>query len=154
MQNIPHQREGAVSNSHVGKAFEVAAKAHFRSLGIELGSNFKLPLGVGERKKLHAFDLGCSEQLILVECKSHKWTKGAIIPSAKLSVWNEAMFYFSLAPPEFRKIMFVLKHRCERRKLTLVEHYLRNHSHLVPPDVEFWEFDELTSEVRVVPAHG
>jgi hypothetical protein len=146
---IPHQREGAISNAHVGRAFEEAAKQRLFSMGLVLQPNFKIPLGVEARKKLHAFDLGCGEQKVLVECKSHKWTKGAIIPSAKLSVWNEAMFYFYLAPREYRKIMFVLKHCCERRNLTLVEHYLKNHSHLVPSGVEFWEFDEVTNEVKI-----
>ncbi|WP_201087274.1 hypothetical protein [Serratia plymuthica] len=54
-------------------------------------------------KKSHRFDLGCAEQKILVECKSHRWTIGNNIPSAKLTVWNEAMFYFYSAPAEYRK---------------------------------------------------
>lgn len=65
-------------------------------------------------------------------------------PSAKLTVWNEAMYYFHLAPPEFRKIMFVLKHLRYGAE-SLAEYYIRRYSHLIPQDVELWEFDELSS---------
>jgi hypothetical protein len=61
------------------------------------------------------------------------------MPSAKMTVWNEAMYYFHLAPDHFRKIMFVLKHH--RREESLATYYLRIHGHLVPADVEFWEYD-------------
>ncbi len=61
------------------------------------------------------------------------------MPSAKMTVWNEAMYYFLLAPSRFRKIMFVLKH--DRAGCSLASYYLRTHVHLVPDGVEFWEFD-------------
>ena len=28
------------------------------------------------------------------------------MPSAKMTVWNEAMYYFHIAPKQYRKIMF------------------------------------------------
>jgi len=64
------------------------------------------------------------------------------MPSAKMTVWNEAMYYFHVAPTEFRKILFVLKH--DRRGLSLASYYLNAHEHLVPDDVEVWEFDTST----------
>lgn len=60
------------------------------------------------------------------------------MPSAKLTVWNEAMYYFALAPQEFRKIFFVLKN--VRGKESLGEYYVRLYSHLIPQDVEVWEY--------------
>lgn len=114
-----------------------------------LTPSHKVAVGVGEIKKEHAFDLGCGDQKIIVECKSHRWTTGSNIPSAKLTVWNEAMYYFHLAPREYRKIMFVLKDTCSRRGVTLADYYLRNYAHLVPIDVEFWEYDEVTREIKV-----
>ena len=45
-------------------------------------------------------------------------------------------------PKEFRKILFVLKH--DRRGLSLASYYLNKHGHLVPDDVEVWEFDTST----------
>ena len=61
------------------------------------------------------------------------------MPSAKMTVWNEAMYYFYLAPIHFRKIMFVLKHH--RREESLATYYLRIHGHMIPNGVEFWEYD-------------
>jgi hypothetical protein len=61
-----------------------------------------------------------------------------------MTVWNEAMFYFYLAPHHFRKIFVV--ERSLREKTSLVSHYVRCHGHLIPEDVELWEFDPLTAE--------
>ena len=103
----------------------------------------KVPVGVSEIMKEHAFDLGCEKEKVLVECKSHKWTApNDNVPSAKLTVWNEAMYYFLVSPPGYRKIMCVLRDYSEKRGETLAEYYLRTYRHLIPSDVELWEFDE------------
>lgn len=141
-QTISFQRVGAISNAHVGAAFEDSALACFAALGVPLQQCHRVLLGVSALKKQHAFDLGCGRQKIIVECKSHRWTVGTNVPSAKLTVWNEAMYYFQLAPREYRKIMFVLKDFCARRGITLATYYLNTYPHLVPDDVEFWEFDQ------------
>lgn len=139
---VTFQRIGSISNAHVGSAFEGIARRCLAGIGLHLDASHKVLIGVGDTKKDHTFDLGCGVQKVIVECKSHRWTTGANIPSAKLTVWNEAMYYFHLAPPDYRKIMFVLKDVCSRRGTTLAGYYLRNHAHLVPADVEFWEYDE------------
>lgn len=105
----PFQRVGSISNAHVGRDFELIAQSFFLQQGLYLHPCHFVEVGVGPTKKLHAFDLGCSEQKVIVECKSHRWTAGHNIPSAKLTVWNEAMYYFHVSPPDYRKIMFVLK---------------------------------------------
>lgn len=144
----PHQRVGSVSNAHVGRDFENVALKVFARFGLDLGKNFKVPVGLNGTSKLHAFDLGSEEKKILVECKSHKWTApNDNVPSAKLTVWNEAMYYFLVAPPGFRKILFVLRDMSERRQETLAEYYIRTYRHLIPGDVEIWEFDESNGEV-------
>jgi len=141
--NKPFQRLGSKSNSHAGNEFELSTQSFFESQGVSLNRNLKIPVGVGRSKKKHAFDLGCEDQHIIVECKSHRWTTPSDnVPSAKLTVWNEAMYYFLLAPSNFRKIMFVLKDYSEKRNETLAQYYLRQYEHLVPNDVEFWEYDE------------
>ncbi|HWM46188.1 MAG TPA: hypothetical protein VNR11_04665 [Xanthobacteraceae bacterium] len=61
------------------------------------------------------------------------------MPSAKMTVWNEAMYYFHVAPPSYRKILFVLKHF--RKEQSLAAYCLKTHGHLVPADVELWEYD-------------
>jgi hypothetical protein len=60
------------------------------------------------------------------------------------------MYYFHIAPKEFRKIMFVLKH--DRAGMSLASYYLRTHGHLVPEGVEVWEYDKDTdSGLKVYP---
>ncbi|WP_431064110.1 hypothetical protein [Methylotuvimicrobium sp.] len=142
------QRLGSKSNAHVGRDFEIVAKEFFSSQGLELMPDLKVLVGVGTIKKEHAFDLGCERQKVIVECKSHRWTSGDNVPSAKMTVWNEAMFYFYVAPEDYRKIMFVLKDRSDKRNETLAEYYLRTYNHLVPSDVEFWEYDESTKNAE------
>ena len=140
--NKPFQRIGSISNAEVGSKFELAAQKFFKSQNVTLNLNLKVPVGIGKDKKDHAFDLGCKEKKILVECKSHKWTASGNVPSAKLTVWNEAMYYFYAAPKEHQKIMFVLRDYSEKRSKTLAEYYLNKYRHLVTSDVEFWEYDE------------
>lgn len=145
----PHQRSGSQSNAEAGRALEQVAKSFFASQGIDLQIGHTLLLGHGARKKGRAFDLGCDRQKVLVECKSLKWRHGGNVPSAKISVLNEAMFYFHLAPEEYRKILFMLHHKCDRRGVTLAEYYLATYGHLIPSNVEFFEYDE---EKRAVKA--
>ncbi len=137
------------SNNFVtGDGFEKAVQAFFQSAEqLSLQLRMDIPVGFGEIKKIHRFDLGCqSPKPVLVECKCHKWTEGGNSPSAKLSVWNEAMLYFLGAPKEYRKI-FVAE-RSVRDELSLADYYMRRYGHLVPQDVEFWELDSKTGEGR------
>ncbi len=138
----PFQRIGSKSNAQVGRDFENIARSFFKGEGLLLELDIKIPVGIDLIKKNHAFDLGCLEQKVIVECKSHKWTAGENVPSAKLTAWNEAMYYFLASPKGFRKIMFVLHDYSQKRKETLAEYYLRTYKHLVPSDIEFWEFNE------------
>lgn len=146
----PFQRVGARSNAHVGREFELIAQRFFALQDIHLQLPHVVDIGIGTERKPHAFDLGCAAQKILVECKSHRWTAGHNIPSAKLTVWNEAMYYFYAAPSDYRKIMFVLKDLRRGNGESLTSYYLRCYGHLVPAGVEFWEYDELSgAAVRV-----
>jgi len=138
------QREGSLSNAHVGRDFENATKKYFETLGLILKENLDLPVGISNDKKNHSFDLGNLKQKVIVECKSHKWTTGDNVPSAKLTVWNEAMYYFFMSPPDYRKIFIVLKDYSEKRDETLAQYYLRTYSHLIPIDVEIWEYDQVS----------
>ena len=150
----PFQRIGSPSNAHVGNEFEALVQRFFAQQGIDLVRNHFVPVGVGVSKKLHAFDLGCPSKKWLVECKSHRWTAGHNIPSAKLTVWNEAMHYFQSAPPEYKKVLVVLKHLRRGNGESLLRYYLRTHGHLVPNDVELWEYDEATqTALQVGIAH-
>jgi hypothetical protein len=100
-------------------------------------------------KKNHKFDLGSEAPPILVECKSYTWTSGGNSPSAKIRSLNEAMLLFSVAPPHYRKILFLLKHM--RNEMTLATHYIQTQGHLIAPGIEVWEFDlDIKSGQRVL----
>lgn len=147
------QRIGAASNTQVGSDFEkaaVAALAALAAAGVAVEVDFSVPVGVGALRKKHRFDLGSGNPLTLVECKCHRWTTGGNAPSAKLTVWNEAMYYFAVAPIGFRRIFFVLRDYSEARQQTLAEHYISRYLHMVPEGVEFWEYNETDRSVRIL----
>lgn len=142
------QRIGAISNAHVGRDFEVLAQNYFlEQEGLRLTKSFPIEIGVGTAKKSHRFDLGSDEPRILVECKSHRWTETGNMPSAKVTVWTQAIFYFFLVPPSYRAIMFVLRDINPKTNVSLADYYIRNYGHLIPGNVELMEFDEQTKEV-------
>jgi hypothetical protein len=93
-------------------------------------------------QKLHRFDLGNIE--VLVECKKYNWTTSGNVPSAKLATLNEAMLYFIAAPTTYRKILFLAKTLTPflGRTETLCDYYVRQYRHLLPDDVDIYEFDE------------
>jgi hypothetical protein len=134
------QRVGAGSNTEAGREFEEAAHIFFEASGIKLTRDFMAPVGFKIKKK-KKFDLGSADPPILVECKSYTWTVTGNSPSAKIRGMNEAMLVFSVAPPEYRKILFVLKHLHLRSGVSLAAHYIKNQGHLIGPGVEIWEFD-------------
>ena len=136
------QRVGAVSNAHVGRDFEALAANALAAAGFSVQRRFRAMVGVGTIKKEHEFDFGGSEPPVLVECKCHRWTIGGNSPSAKLTVWNEAMYYFATAPVGYRRILLVLKDFSQTKQQTLAEHYLSRFGHLIPEGVEIWELDE------------
>ncbi|HVM79714.1 MAG TPA: hypothetical protein VMU06_11880 [Stellaceae bacterium] len=136
------QRIGSISNAHVGSEFEGLVQRFFANQGVVLSSGFAVPIGVGNLKKSRKFDFGSEQPPIIVECKSHNWTSGGNVPSAKMTVWNEAMFYFQIAPDRYRKVLFSL--RSIRRSESLAAYYVRCFAHLIPAAVEIWEYDVAT----------
>ena len=144
------QRLGATSNTHVGQDFERLAVSVLSEAGISVRSDFSVEIGVSTSKKVHKFDLGSTNPPVIVECKSHRWTQGSNVPSAKMTVWNEAMYYFHCAPPEYRKVLFVLRDVRATSGETLSHYYLKTYLHLIPLGVEPWEYDESSSSAEVV----
>ena len=132
------------SNLSKGKKFEYQVKQFFADQGIYLERPFSIYVGISDEKKPHKFDLGSETPPILVECKAHSWTETGNSPSAKLSIWNEAMYYFVTAHLRFRKILFVQKSIYNDQ--SLAEHYVDRYGHLIPEDVELWELDIETGQ--------
>lgn len=137
----PFQRRGTESNSFVGREFEACAQVFFERQGLLLTPGITVEIGINGKKK-HKFDLGCVKKKVLVECKSHTWTEGGNVPSAKMTTWDQAMFYFHISPEEYRKVLFVLKDFSVKRNETLAEYYVRTSKHLIPRSVEVWEYDQ------------
>ena len=139
------------SNVELGKIFEQETNEWFlKKYNIQLKYDFVLKIGIESMKKEHKFDLGSNKNNIIIECKTHKWTSSGNVPSGKMSVWNEAMYYFHVSPPNFRKIMFVLKDYSKKRNETLAQYYLKTNYHLIPNDVEFWEYDKNKKEAKKI----
>jgi hypothetical protein len=126
----------------------VLIQKSFNALGIVLTRGFAVPVGAGTVKKLRKFDLGSEREAVLVECKSHTWTTGGNTPSAKITVWNESMYYFHIASDKYRKVFFAL--RDARRGITLANYYVANYGLLIPDGVEIWEYDFATDAVARV----
>lgn len=144
------QRDGSISNTHVGRAFEERACKVLAKQGLLLNSDHKVPCGLpGNVQKNHAFDLGSENPKAIVECKSHTWTSGGNIPSAKIKNWAEAMFYFHMAPPEYRKIFVAERSVRPGRNESLLSYFLRTQAHMIPADVEFWELDRSSDELII-----
>lgn len=144
------QRSGSISNTHVGREFERTALGILKKKGFTVSINFPVEVGAVNLKKSHSFDLGSESPPVLVECKSHKWTKGNNVPSAKITVWNEAMYYFQCAPNKYRKILFVLRDERISTGETLADYWVRTYGHLIPKGVEIWEYNEKTNRCKVV----
>lgn len=137
----PFQLKGAESNTQVGRDFEAKAQNFFAQRGLHLTPAMALEIGINGRKS-HNFDLGDEQKKVVIECKAHTWTEGGNVPSAKMTTWNQAMFFFHAAPLGYRKILFVLRDFSKKRNETLGEYYIRTNHHLIPEDVEVWEYDE------------
>jgi hypothetical protein len=100
--NNNFQRIGSQSNTQAGNDFEELTKiALEKEFNCKLSCCYSVEIELDKKKK-HNFDLGNND--ILVECKSHKWTTGNNVPSAKLTVWNEAMYYFMVSPKGYRNL--------------------------------------------------
>lgn len=143
------QRDGSISNAHVGRAFELRAQKILAENGLALTLNHKVPCGLRNLKKDHAFDLGAETPKVIVECKSQTWTSGGNVPSAKMKNWAEAMFYFHMAPPDYRKIFFVEQSLRAGREETLLGYFRRTQAHMIPHDVEFWELARDSDELVI-----
>lgn len=132
-----HQREGVSSNTYAGKMFEEKVFKFLEKKGFDLQYQKQIKIGINVKKK-HAFDLG--NEKIIVECKSNTWTETGNVPSAKIKGWIEAMFYFYLAPEEYKKLFFVEMSFDQKRCKTLLEYFIEHYYHLIPRDIVLVDF--------------
>lgn len=127
-----------MTNTFKGSKFEEVTKLLLEEyLQEKLEEQKKVEIGF-EEKREHRFDLGNSNYLI--ECKAYEWTKENNSPSAKLSTLRETLYYFFLAPKEYKKIL-VLKKSGVKNGETVLDYFIRLNYHLIPKDVEIFEID-------------
>ena len=127
-----------MTNTFKGSKFEEVTKLLLEEyLQEKLEEQKKVEIGF-EEKKEHRFDLGNSNYLI--ECKAYEWTKENNSPSAKLSTLRETLYYFFLAPKNYKKIL-VLKKSGVKNGETVLDYFIRLNYHLIPKDVEIFEID-------------
>lgn len=141
------RREGSISNSDIGGSLEKKAQKVLVGNGLRLQADHKVLCGLRARRKNHACDLGSKIPNGIVECKSHTWTSGGSVPSAKMTNRAEAVFYFQMAPRDYRKI-FKRSIRSGSEE-TLPASFLREHPRMIPPEVEFWALDGVGDELVV-----
>jgi len=140
-------------NPKNGANFENEISTFFSKNGVDLKKSYRVSLDVNsitydDENTNHNFDFGSDEFKYLIECKRHTWTSGNNVPSAKMSVWNEAMYYFLLATKnpyfrDFKKILIVLKAFKDDDNETLASYYIKRFSFLIPREVEIWEYDPI-----------
>lgn len=145
----PFQRKGEESNTQVARDFEAKAQVFFAQQGLHLTPGIAVEIGINGRKS-HNFDLGDEQKKVIAECKAHTWTEGGNVPSAKMTAWNQAMFFFHAAPFCYQKIFFVLRDFNQKRNEALGEYFIRTNPHLIPKDVEVWEYDEIQGTAKKI----
>lgn len=134
-----YQRNGISSNTKAGKNFEDKIYNYFdKELGIELEKQKKVEIGINSKKK-HSFDFG--NNWLLIECKSHTWTKSGNVPSAKMKNWSDAMFSFYLAPREYKKIFVVDMSFDQEKCITLLDYFIEHYFYLIPEEVILIDFN-------------
>lgn len=127
-----------MTNTLKGSRFEEVAKLLLEEyLQEKLEEQKKVEIGF-EEKKEHRFDLGNSNYLI--ECKAFEWTAKDNNPSGKFSTLRETLYYFLLAPKEYKKILVLKKSRVKNGE-TVLDYFIRLNYHLIPKDVEIFEID-------------
>lgn len=129
-------------NPGKGKAFQLSVQ---QALALYFGKPFDLEIAypIGKPAKDHKFDLVSRDGGIIVETKNYTWTIGNNVPSAKMSVLNEAIFYLQHAPKNTHKLLVINLNKHAGRNETLASYYVRTYRHLLD-DVSVMEFDQNT----------
>ena len=144
------QRKGATDNTTVGRRFEKKVERCLVKSGFKPVAGFPLAIGTGAVKKNHRFDFGDESNKTIIECKAHTWTESGNVPSAKMTTWDQAMYFFFLASNGYRKMLVVQLDRNTRRNQTLGEYYINTKPHLIPSGVEIWEYNEKSGKATKI----
>ena len=120
---------------------EIAFEYFKKNEEIILDMDYELTLGT-ENKFKHIFDLGSCDKSVLIKCKSDIWPNDEKTLAEKMSIWNETMFYFNLAPEKYRKIFFVLRDYSEKKRQTLLQYHISKNCKNVTKNIKIYEYNE------------
>ena len=141
-----------MSNKKQGEEFTKLVKEYLENIdNISLNNEYQIEVGLNSiYKKSHKYDLG--NENIIVECKCYNWEKSGENPSGKIATLNEAMLYFHATTKSYKKKLFLKKTEKNNKKIseTFAEYYVRLYNHLIPDDVEVWEFDTINLTAKKI----
>ncbi len=128
-----------MSNKLKGNKFEIEAKEILEKyLDCEFQEQYKVDIGFSV-KKTHKYDFG--NKNFVVECKCYSWTEGNNIPSAKLSHLKEVMFYFSLTPNTYKKILVLNKNIRTKDEKSFGTYFVEINRAFISDNVEIYEIE-------------
>ncbi|MFD2117620.1 hypothetical protein ACFSTH_11540 [Paenibacillus yanchengensis] len=111
---------------------------------------FEVAFPVGNPAKDHKFDLVSSNGEIIVKTKNYTWTESGNVPSAKLSVLNEAVFYLQHTPKGKTRIIVINYDLNVKKNESLANYYVKTYKHLLD-DVIVMEYNQelcVLNEIR------
>lgn len=113
-----------------GAAFQRFARDAL-SKHFQVRFDLDVPVPIGKPAKAHKFDLLSVDRLFAGEVKSYSWTESDNVPSAKMAVTNEAVFYLHHLPATMNRFVVMRRDVSSKRSETLAEYYLRSYGHLL-----------------------
>lgn len=120
----------ASDNYSKGKDFQIILQ---KVLSNHFGVEFEMerPFLIGNPAKEHRFDLVSTDSKIIVEVKNYTWTESGLIPSAKISILNETVFFLQHTPKDHTKILLMRSVKHPKKNETLAQHYVGRYGHLL-----------------------
>ena len=135
-------------NPEMGAKFQGKVKNWFeKEYNLKFDTEVKIP--IGEPPKEHRFDVANLDKKIVIECKRYTWTETGNVPSAKMGFVNEAAFYLSFLPKDYKKYIVMLKDFHSKRKESLSSYYCRTYNHLLE-GIIVAEYDPKTNELETI----
>ena len=98
-------------------------------------------VNIGNPPRPHKFDIVSKDSKIIIECKCYTWTTGGNVPSAKLSILDEAVLYLRCTPISTKKIIAMKFDWNEKKQKSLAEYFCDKKNHLLD-DVMVVEIDD------------
>lgn len=107
------------------------------------------PIPIGHPPKAHRFDLASSDNGLVGECKNYHWTVSGNVPTAKISILNEAVLCLIQLRTGTHRFVVLPRSVHPSRNETLAGYYHRTYRHLLG-DICIFELDVTAKEVQEI----